>query len=233
MQKYTAIVAVITLAVGTPAFAAGPPKEERIGVGAGAVLGAVVGGPVGFIVGAAIGAKVGDTLYRKNSEIETLEASLADSEVRVAMLHADIGTLDTELQRLRDVARPELVRLLQAGIAVDLLFRTDEHVLTDPTGNRLARLAGVLAEMPDIRIQLDGFADERGAADYNLLLSQKRVESVREQLIAAGIDAGRIRATAFGESPAQDATADSYALERRVNLTVFIDDSPSFAANPD
>ena len=233
MQKYTAIVAVIALAAGTPSFAAASPKEERIGVGAGAVLGAVAGGPAGFIIGAAIGAKVGDTVHRKNTEIETLEASLAESRGKVAMLHTDIDTLDTELQRLRDVARPELVRLLQAGIAMDLLFRTDEHVLTDLTGDRLASLAGVLAGMPDIRIQLEGFADERGDADYNLLLSQKRVESVREQLIAAGIGADRIRATAFGESPAQDATADSYALERRVNLTVFIDGSPSLAANPD
>lgn len=233
MQKYTAIIAILVLAFGTPAFAAKSPKEERIGVGTGALLGAVAGGPIGFIVGAAIGAKVGDTMHRKNTEIETLAASLARSEGSVAMLHTDIETLDSELQRLRGVARPELVRLLQAGIAMDLLFRTDEHVLTDVTGDRLASLAGVLAEMPDIRIQLEGFADERGEADYNLLLSQKRVEFVREQLIAAGIDTDRIRATAFGESPAQDATPDSYALERRVNLTVFIDESPSFAANPD
>jgi len=233
MQKSTAIAAIAALIAGTPAFAAESPKEERIGVGAGAILGAVAGGPAGFIVGAAIGAKVGDTMHRKNTEIETLAASLADSQGRVALLHTDIDTLDTELQRLRDVARPELVRLLQAGIAMDLLFRTDEHVLTDLTGDRLASLAGVLAELPDIRIQLEGFADERGDADYNLLLSQKRVEFVRERLVEAGIDAGRIRATAFGESPAQDATPDSYALERRVNLTVFIEESPSFAANPD
>jgi outer membrane protein OmpA-like peptidoglycan-associated protein len=133
---------------------------------------------------------------------------------------------------MRRVARPELVGLLQAGIAMDLLFRTDEHALADTTGDRLAALAGMLATMPDIRIQLDGFADERGDKDYNLLLSQKRVEFVRDQLIAAGIDAARIRVAAHGEAPAQDSTADSYALERRVNMTVFIDDSQSFASAP-
>jgi outer membrane protein OmpA-like peptidoglycan-associated protein len=87
--------------------------------------------------------------------------------------------------------------------------------------------------MPDIRVQLDGFADERGDSDYNLHLSQKRVDFVREQLISAGIDPSRIRASAHGEAPAQDDTVDSYALERRVSLKLFIDNSPSFASNPD
>ena len=87
--------------------------------------------------------------------------------------------------------------------------------------------------MPDIHVRLDGFADERGAADYNLTLSEKRVEFVREQLVAAGIDESRIRTVAHGESAAQDDTADSFALERRVSLTLFIDGSPALASNPD
>ena len=116
---------------------------------------------------------------------------------------------------------------------MDVLFRTDEHVLADTTGGRLAELADAIAKLPDIRVQLDGFADERGEQDYNLRLSQQRVDYVREQLIAAGVDAARIGATAHGEAPAADDVADSYALERRVSLKLFIDDTPSFAANPE
>ena len=36
-----------------------------------------------------------------------------------------------------------------------------------------------------------------------------------------------------GEAPAQDSTVDSYALERRVSVTLFIDDTPSLAQLPD
>jgi hypothetical protein len=39
--------------------------------------------------------------------------------------------------------------------------------------------------------------------------------------------------SAHGESPAQDDTIDSYALERRVSLTLFLDQTPSVAANPE
>ncbi len=113
---------------------------------------------------------------------------------------------------------------------MDLLFRTDEHVLTDSTGTRLGELARVLAGMPEIRIQLGGFADERGDESYNLELSRKRVDFVREQLIAAGIGPERISANAYGENPALDATPDSFALERRVSMRLFIGESQAFAA---
>ena len=115
---------------------------------------------------------------------------------------------------------------------MDLLFRTDEAVLSDGTGDRLAQLAGTLANMPDIHIHLDGFADERGDEDYNLALSERRVQYIRDQLVAAGIDPDRINVTAHGESVATDATLDSYALERRVSVTLFIDDTQAVAATP-
>ena len=232
-MRYTIFaVSVIALLTAAPVMAADSPKEERIGVGTGAVIGAAAGGPVGFIIGAAIGAKIGDTMHKKNTSIDSLAGSLEALQDEVARLNNDVDTLGSEIERIQQVTHPEAVNLLQAGIAMDLLFRTDEHTLADTTGGRLAELAGMLATMPDIRIQLDGFADERGDKDYNLVLSQKRVDFVREQLIAAGVEPSRIQASAHGEAAAQEQTVDSYALERRVNMTVFIDNSPSFASNP-
>ena len=87
--------------------------------------------------------------------------------------------------------------------------------------------------MPDIRVQLDGFADERGDADYNHALSKKRVDHVRDLLVAAGVDPARISVSAHGEVAAAGPTTDSFALERRVSLTLFIENAPSLAANPD
>lgn len=229
MRKLIALALIVAVATASPAFAKSS-KEENIGVGAGAVVGAIAGGPVGLIIGAAIGAKVGDTMHRKNDTIDELSVSLYDSERDVASLQGDVRTLNgdidnltAEIEQFQSIDRPQLVSLMQAGIAMDILFRTDEHTLADTTGARLAELAAGLADMPDIRVQLDGFADERGDAEYNQALSQKRVEFVREQLIAAGMHPSRIQVTAHGESPAQDDSVDSYALERRVSLKLFID----------
>lgn len=227
------IAFVATLLVTPPAVAdTRTSKEEAIGVGTGAVLGAAAGGPVGFILGAAIGAKIGDTFDTKNDRLDDLEARVVDYQGTVANLENDADILGGEIERLQNTARPELLSLMQAGIAMDLLFRTDEFALADTTGDRLAQLAGTLASMPDIQIQLDGFADERGDENYNYELSEKRVEFVREQFIVAGVHPDRLKVAAHGESVAQDETPDSFALERRVNVRLFIDDTPSVASNP-
>ena len=230
-KSILAICSVALLGTGA-AHASDPSKEEKVGVGTGAVIGGIAAGPVGFMIGAAIGAKVGDTIHQKNESIDSLNASLQRSKVDMRRLNANYAATKVELEKIQEVARPELVSMLQAGIAMDLLFRTDESVLADTTGDRLATLGRTLAAMEDIQVQLDGFADERGDETYNYELSQKRVEFVRDQLIAVGIDPARIRVSAHGEAPAQDASADSYALERRVSLTLFIDNPESVAQLP-
>ncbi len=199
----------------------------------------MAGGPVGIIIGAAIGGKLGDEFNERNEELDSLSASLSGSAVRITDLERDINALqgevrskDDELQQAHELARPELIALLEAGIEMDLLFRTDEHVLSDTTGERLEQLAMTLAANPDVRIQLDGYADERGDETYNQALSARRVAHVRDVLVAAGIPARRISVDAHGESAAAEQNADSFALERRVSLTLYVGDTPSFASNP-
>ena len=235
----TLVPGLILCVAALPALAANPSSEEKAGVGIGAVVGAVAGGPVGAIVGAAVGAKLGDEFYERNGKVDSLSASLQDSTSKVAVLERDIRSLkgdirsrDDELRQARQLARPELLSLLKAGIEMDLLFRTDEDVLSGPTGGKLEQLATSLAANPDVRIQLDGYADERGDEGYNQALSTRRVEHVRDVLIDAGIPAERISVNAHGESPAAEQTVDSFALERRVSLTLYVGETPAFASNP-
>lgn len=231
---------LIALLTAAPAMADSASKEENTGAGLGALVGAVAGGPVGLMVGAAIGAKVGDGYHERNSKVDSLSASLTGSESRAARLENDVRSLngeitdlDNEIAHLRETSRPELLSLLRSGIAMDLLFRTDEDVLATNTADRLKQLATTLAAMPDVQIQLDGFADERGDAAYNQLLSVRRAEYVRDVLAQNGVPAARIQVNAHGESPALDANIDSYALDRKVSLTLYVADSKSFAATPD
>ena len=240
MFKKTLLAGLVLSLSVTPAMAAGnPSKEEATGVGAGLVIGAIAAGPVGGIIGAALGAKLGDEFHERNESVDSLSASLSGSQAAVAGLERDILALQSEVRTkdmaIRDAeerARPELQALLQAGIEMDLLFRTDEHVLADATGDRLEALAASLVANPDIHIRLDGYADERGDEVYNQGLSARRVEHVREILAAAGVPADRISVNAHGESPATEQTTDSFALERRVSLTLYIDQGQSFASNP-
>ncbi len=241
MRNKIILFGLVASLITTPAFAGGASstKEENIGVVVGAAIGAIAGGPVGLIIGAAFGAKVGDEFNERNAEVDSLSWSLSGSKRRVLQLENDIDELTGEidglgadLQQMRDVSRPELLNLMRAGIEMNLLFRTDEYVLADATGNRLQQLAVSLARMPDVQIQLDAFADERGDEAYNQELSVKRAGHVRDILVAYGFPAARITVEAHGESPAIDENIDSYAFERKVSLTLYVEDNPSFAANP-
>jgi peptidoglycan-associated lipoprotein len=71
-------------------------------------------------------------------------------------------------------------------------------------------------------IIIAGFTDERGTAEYNRGLGERRAESVRESLISAGIDGGRIQTVSFGlEMPADPGHDEAaWAKNRRAEIGV-------------
>jgi outer membrane protein OmpA-like peptidoglycan-associated protein len=66
-------------------------------------------------------------------------------------------------------------------------------------------------------IVLDGHADPVGAAPYNVGLSLRRAEAVRDQLVMLGIDGSRIVIASFGEDAP---IGGSHAQERRVSMSL-------------
>lgn len=95
-------------------------------------------------------------------------------------------------------------------------------VNSDTLGSRsaavLERLAVVLRHSPDVNVELQGHADERGSEAFNRTLSMRRAEVVKAYLVAAGIAQGRITLKSFGGTiPATSGKdSDSYARNRRV-----------------
>ena len=71
-------------------------------------------------------------------------------------------------------------------------------------------------------IIIAGFTDERGTAEYNRGLGERRAQSVRESLISAGVDAGRMQTVSFGlEMPADPGHDESaWAKNRRAEIGV-------------
>ena len=90
---------------------------------------------------------------------------------------------------------------------------------SDPT---LAAVAALLKAEKDWTVAVEGHTDNRGGADYNLALSQKRAEAVRAALIERyGIDPDRLTATGFGETRPVETndTIEGRARNRRVELS--------------
>lgn len=99
-------------------------------------------------------------------------------------------------------------------------FELNSAQLTPDSSSVLRGAADTLKRYPDITVEAEGHTDSSGAANYNMNLSQRRAESVRDFIIGQGIDASRITARGFGEtSPiADNSTAEGRQANRRVTL---------------
>ena len=83
------------------------------------------------------------------------------------------------------------------------------------------RVASFL-QQGNAQIIIAGFTDERGTAEYNRGLGERRAQSVREALIAMGPDAQNIQTVSFGaEMPADPASnEEAWAKNRRAEIGV-------------
>jgi peptidoglycan-associated lipoprotein len=106
---------------------------------------------------------------------------------------------------------------LREELAGPIHFEFDRSGIQPADGAALDRKAAILAANPAVRIRIAGYCDERGSAEYNLALGNRRAAAARQYLIERGIDAGRLDAVSFGSaSPVDSArTEAAWALNRR------------------
>lgn len=90
----------------------------------------------------------------------------------------------------------------------DLYYDLNKYNIRPDAALVLDKLAKILVDNPDVRIEIGSHTDSRASADYNLKLSQNRSESVMAYLISKGIAASRLVAKGYGESQLINKCAD-------------------------
>jgi len=121
-------------------------------------------------------------------------------------------------------------RLMEKALASGVsLFRVDdllfEHASADLKADSepvLDRLANLLKDRPEIRIEVHGHTDNTGSATKNKTLSEARARSVIVALINKGISAERLASKGFGQSQpiAPNTTEAGRAQNRRVEVKI-------------
>ena len=99
-------------------------------------------------------------------------------------------------------------------------FALNRDIISPRSAAVLQRIAAVLQAHPDVTVELQGNADERGNQTFNKVLSRQRAEVVRTYLVSAGISRGRMTVKAFGETQPlmQGHDIVSFARNRRVEF---------------
>lgn len=99
-------------------------------------------------------------------------------------------------------ARKSLEQLNAEHPLTDVYFELDGWTLRDEARAPLQKDAEWLRRWTSTRVSVEGHCDERGSAEYNLALGERRATAVKEYLVSLGIAADRILPVSKGkESP--------------------------------
>ncbi len=107
-------------------------------------------------------------------------------------------------------------------IFTNLIFASNSSYIDRTSYDDLDELAKIMAEDMNLKLSIEGHTDNRGKAEYNLMLSSKRAQSVKDYLVKRGIDPLRIKATGYGITKpiASNETAAGRIKNRRVELNI-------------
>ena len=103
-----------------------------------------------------------------------------------------------------------------------VFFEYDSSELNPDARQALDANAAVLKRYPTWTITIEGHCDERGTAEYNLALGERRAVTARAYLISLGISADRLRTVSYGKEfpfdPGHDEAA--FAKNRRAHFVI-------------
>jgi len=137
-----------------------------------------------------------------------------------------------ELEKLRSELEELKARPTDRGMVLtlcDVLFKTNRSTLLPRAAKNIDQLSQFMNKYPDRKIVVEGHTDSRGSAEYNMLLSKRRADSVKNALVEKGIDESRIMTRGYGEThpAASNKTAAGRQQNRRVEVIIL-----DQAANP-
>jgi outer membrane protein OmpA-like peptidoglycan-associated protein len=210
MARNKVIAVLIACAFCLAGCATKTKTGAAIGAGVGTVLGAGIGYAIGGKQGAAIGAGAGlavGTLtgmgigrYMDKQEQE-LQNAIAESEA-------------ASMKREQDI----LILTFKA----DFMFDVNSAAVKPGLRSEIERISAVLNRYPETRIRVEGHTDSTGGEVYNQTLSERRAESVKNELVAQNIAAERIQTVGYGLSRpvATNETPEGRQLNRRVQVVI-------------
>ncbi|WP_320238113.1 OmpA family protein [Cognatiyoonia sp. IB215182] len=142
-----------------------------------------------------------------------------DDRVRVQVT---VVETDEIAFKMVDAAAMEADVLETGRVALyGIQFDTDEATIRPDSADTLAEMAAFLSANPDLAVVIVGHTDNQGSMEYNLGLSNRRAEAVRNALVSDyGISADRMSHAGAGflAPVATNTTAAGRALNRRVEI---------------
>jgi peptidoglycan-associated lipoprotein len=175
---------------------------------------------------------------QRSEEARRLEAERAAREAREAREAQELK--ERELARIKEeeakmaqgkelekslVAKKERGiegEVFESTLLKDIHFGYDKYEIRQEDEEILKENAAFLRKNPKMKIQIEGHCDERGTAEYNLALGERRANHTKKYLVSLGISPDRISTISYGEEKPLDPgyNEEAWAKNRRAHIVV-------------
>jgi outer membrane protein OmpA-like peptidoglycan-associated protein len=127
--------------------------------------------------------------------------------------------------KYQEIKKDIALKPIEKGARVvinNIFFETGEATLTQESYTELGKAVNLLKTNPKMVIEVGGHTDDVGSDEANMKLSHDRAKSVRDYLVKAGIDSGRLQAKGYGETQpvASNDTEEGRQANRRTEFVI-------------
>jgi len=122
----------------------------------------------------------------------------------------------------REAARQRQIEAARATLTAMVNFDYDDSRIRADMEAILRQKVEILRASPNVRLRLEGHADERGSGEYNLALGSRRAQSVLDFFVQFGLAENRFETTSYGEERPLVNRSDeaAWAQNRRVEFVI-------------
>jgi peptidoglycan-associated lipoprotein len=172
----------------------------------------------------------GEIQQERTDRIAGDDANKAD----IASVKGDVQSLRSDLDAMRTEFNAKITAL-EDGIKFDVPvnFAFDDATVRDQDKAALDRFAAISQKYyGGAKITIEGFADPAGSKQYNLALSQRRADGVRDYLSSKGIEMGALKTVGYGKTRLVNPTAskDDPGAEQNRRVVFVIETKPEGGA---
>lgn len=184
--------------------------------------------PLGIVVVMALGLIIFGGCAEKQAVVkdESVQQPAQTATPAPAPAPVPAPATDDEAARKAQAAREAAAKRNAAALAAlniqNIYFDFDKSNIRPDAREILKANSEIFLKNSDSKIVIEGHCDERGTAEYNMALGERRAQEAKQYLINLGIDASRMQTISYGKEKPLDtrSTEEAWSINRRAQFVL-------------